>query len=190
MLVDEKKLLLSLKQGDKDAFDAIFKKYASRLYFFSLTFFNSRADADEIVQETFVKLWETRYRIDETQSFNTYLITIAKHIIYNQFRHKLVEQKYNEYILQTTGDSYSIENDLVLKNLKEHMLAGIAQLPPQQREILLLKRKGYDNEEIAGQLNVSKRTVETHINKAFKFLRTYLLERKEIIIALVISRLI
>jgi RNA polymerase sigma-70 factor (ECF subfamily) len=169
-------LLSLLKKGNKNAFDTLFKKYATRLYFFSLNFF-TKEDAEEIVQDTFVKIWETRDKIDVTQHFNTYLITIAKHLIYNHFRHKVVEQKYNKYILQTSCDFYSIEHELILKNLKEHIIASIEQLSPQQKEIILLKYNGYDNQSIAEQLHLSKRTVETHINKAFKILRLYLMRK-------------
>lgn len=169
-------LLGLLKKGNKNAFDTLFKKYAPRLYFFSLNF-STKEDAEEIVQDTFVKIWETRDKIDVTQHFNTYLIAIAKHLIYNRFRHKVVEQKYSKHILQTSCDFYSVEHELILKNLKEHIIASISQLSPQQKEIILLKYNGYDNQSIAEQLHLSKRTVETHINKAFKMLRLYLTEK-------------
>lgn len=169
-------LLGLLKNENKNAFDTLFKKYAPRLYFFSLNFL-TKEDAEEIAQDTFVKIWETRDKIDVTQHFNTYLITIAKHLIYNRFRHKVVEQKYNKHILQTACDSYSVEHELILKNLKERIIASIGQLSPQQKEIVLLKYNGYDNQSIAERLRLSKRTVETHINKAFKMLRRYLTEK-------------
>lgn len=182
---DDKHLLSLLKKGDRGAFDAIFKKYAPKLYFFSLKFFNSKDDADEIVQETFVRVWKTRGELDENQNFNAYLVTIAKNLIYNVFRRRLVEKKYVEYILLSSTDSYSIEHELVMRNLKERMLQGIEQLPPQQKEVLLLRNKGYSNDEIAKQLSLSKRTVEAHIGKAFKYLRSYLVDRKEFFIALI-----
>ncbi len=183
---EEKVLLVSLKKGNRDAFDAVFKKYASRLYFFSMSFFNSKSDAEEIVQETFVRIWETRSTIDENKNFNTYLISIAKNLIYNTFRHKLVVQKYAEQAQQLSDGSYSMEQDLMMQNMREQLLSGIGLLPPQQKEVLLLKSKGYSNEEIAQQLKLSKRTVETHINKAFKYLRDYLAD-KAVIIALITS---
>lgn len=185
---EDKIVLASLKKGDIKAFDVLFKKYSSRLYFFALHFFTSKTDAEEIVQETFVKIWETRERIDENQHFNTYLIAIAKHIIYNHFRHKLVERKYSEQVKQSAVDFYSIEEDIAIKNLRSRMLAGMAQLPPQQREILHLRHKGYDNDEIARQLKISKRTVETHIGKAFKYLRIQLQDYKEFVFIIFIIK--
>ncbi len=188
-MAEEQVLLRSLKQGDQQAFDVLFKKYAPRLYFFVFRFFNNRPAAEEIVQDTFVKIWDTRDRINVDQHFSTYLFTIAKHLIYNRFRYELVERKYREFILQHSGDSYSIEHDIVAKQLKEYLLDGIGRLPAQQKEILLLRNQGYDNDEIAQQLQLSKRTVETHINKAFKYLRLFLKEGSGDFIALTICLL-
>lgn len=183
---EETRLLVLLKKGNRDAFDTLFGKYSPKLYFFVLKTFRSRADAEEIVQETFLRIWETRREVDETRHFNTYLITIAKRIIYDRLRRMAVERRYNDHIRQSAAESYSIENELALKNLREYMAANIELLPAQQREILVLKSMGYENEEI---LNISKRTVETHINRAFRILRTYLADRKEVLLLLISATL-
>lgn len=182
---EDKLLLTLLKKGSRDAFNALFEKYSPKLYFFCLKSFQNKVDAEEIVQDAFMKIWETRSRIDENQHFNTYLIAIAKHIIYDFLKHKVVERKYSDYILQSSDGSYNIEQEVALKDFKQYMLGSIEQLPAQQKEILLLKSKGYDNDEIAQQLNLSKRTIETHINRAFKFLRIYLAAKKEVYISLI-----
>ena len=164
-------LLILLKKGNRKAFNVLFEKYSPKLYFYTLKTFKNRIDAEEIVQDTFLKIWETAHRIDEHKHFNTYLISIAKHLICDRLRHKAVEQKYSRYMSHFSSEFYSIEDKLESKNLKESLLADIENLPSQQKEVLLLKSKGYDNNEIATYLNLSKRTVETHINRAFKFLR-------------------
>ncbi|MDR0296110.1 MAG: RNA polymerase sigma-70 factor [Prevotellaceae bacterium] len=185
--MEDRQLIISLKKGNREAFNLLFEKYSPKLHFFTLKSFQNKVDAEEIVQNTFLKIWETSYKIDENQHFTTYLITIAKHIIYDCLRHKLVERKYNQYILQSSDESYSIENDFVLKNLKEYLAISIGRLPTQQKEIILLKSKGYNNKEIAKQLKLSKRTVETHINRALKFLRSHLINKKEIFTIVIIN---
>ena len=169
-----KALLLLLKKGDEEAFDVIFRQYAPRLYYFVTGFSGNKAEAEEVVQETFVKIWENRGRIDENQNFNTFLVTIAKHIIYNKIKHRMVEKKYVDAILQSPFHVTTVEDEMDYKYLKDHIGLAISQLPPQQKEILLLRNKGYTNKEIARVLNISKRTVETHITKAFHFLRSCL----------------
>ncbi len=178
--MDEKTLIALLKSGDRVAFGAVFEKYAARLYRFSFHFFRNEADAEEIVQETFLKIWETRERIDVQQHFNTYLITIAKHQIYDVIKHKFVEQKHHQRIFENSLTSYSIEDDFVLQNLMELLLSCIEQLPPQQREVMLLRNKGLNNQEIAEKLDLSVRTVETHVSHALKILRTYFMKNREI----------
>ena len=183
-------LIILLKEGNRNAFNILFEKYSPKLYFYTLKTFKNQVDAEEIVQETFLKIWETRHRIDEYQHFNTYLISIAKHLICDLLRHKAVEQKYSNYVLQSFNELYTIEDELALKSLRTYIVDKIELLPVQQKEILLLKSKGFENEEIAARLTLSKRTVETHINRAFKFLREQFAYRKEIIIALIISLLL
>ena len=172
-----KALLLLLKKGDEEAFDVIFRQYAPRLYYFVTGFSGNKTEAEEIVQETFVKIWENRGKIDENQNFNTFLVSIAKHIIYNKFKHRMIEKKYVDAILQSPFYATVAENEMDYKYLKDHIGLAISQLPPQQKEILLLRNKGYDNKEIAGFLHISKRTVETHITKAFRLLRSCLREK-------------
>jgi RNA polymerase sigma-70 factor (ECF subfamily) len=176
-------LVILLKKGDRNAFNTLFEKYSPKLYFFILKTFQNKVEAEEIVQDTFLRLWETRHRIDEKRHFNTYLISIAKHLIYDHLRHKMVERKYNQRVQKTSDQSYTVEDELASESLRAYIVANIERLPPQQKEILLLKSKGYENDEIAQQLNLSKRTVETHINRAFKFLRNSLAHGKELFFA-------
>jgi len=169
-------LLLLLQKGDEEAFDAIFKQYAPRLYYFILSFYDNPAEAEDIVQETFVKIWENKHKIDENKNFNTFLFSIAKHIIYNKLKHLMIEKRYVDMVLQSPFRSFEIEDEMENKSLKDHLGLALSHLPPQQREILLLRNRGFDNNEIAKHLNISKRTVETHTSRAFRTLRIRLKE--------------
>ena len=128
-------------------------------------------DAEEIVQEIFIKLWETRDKIKVELNFNTYITTIAKNLIYDMFRKKLVEQRYYQKFQSLIQEQLAVENELFRKNLQEVMFDSINKLSEQQREVMMLKCKGFNNDEIAELLGISKRTVEAHLNKAYKKLR-------------------
>ncbi len=171
---EDKSLLVRLKNGDREAFNQLFETYSPKLYFFCLKSFRNQVDAQEIVQDTFLKIWETRRRVDENQHFNTYLIAIAKHAIYDFLKHRVVERKYSDYMLRSGDGAYSIEHELAVRDFREHMAAGIERLPAQQKEVMRLKSRGYDNDEIARRLDLSKRTVEAHVNHAFKSIRAHL----------------
>ena len=155
MVSDECTLLKQFKSGEREAFDRLFKMYAPQLGYFCLRLVRQE-DAEEIVQETFIKLWETRDKIKVELNFNTYITTIAKNLIYDMFRKKLVEQRYYQKFQSLIQEQLAVENELFRKNLQE---------------VMMLKCKGFNNDEIAELLGISKRTVEAHLNKAYKKLR-------------------
>ena len=172
----EKAAIISLKSGDFEAFDQLFKKYGKRLYGFAIGYLKSHEDAEELVQDIFVKVWENRAELDENQSFNSYLFTIAKNTILNHFRKKVHQQSYIEYIKQHTKLIHTkTEEDIIFSDLDAQAKKVIDQLPSRRREIFLLSReRGYNNEEIAQRLNISKKTVENQITHALKFIREQL----------------
>lgn len=167
-------LVRRVKHGDRRAFDALFREYGPRLYAFALHYFNDRADAEEILQETFLTIWETRRQLDETRGFSAYLFSIAKHKIYNVLKHRAVERRYENAAARFTDAGHDAGDEPSGENLRKLVRSALDRLPPQQREIMELKARGHSNEEIARSLDISRRTVETHVYRAFKALRTYL----------------
>ena len=181
MANDDKHLLELIKRNDGVAFEVLFEKYASRLYHFSLHFFNGSVfDAEEVVQNVFLKVWENRAKIDTVQNFNSYLITIAKRQMYDVIKHKFVAQKHQQYMLNFSVRSSSDEDDFMLKNMIELMLSCVGQMPEKQKEVILLRNQGYTNPEIVQKLDISTRTVETHVSNALKNLRSFFLKNKEV----------
>ena len=170
---EEKDYIIELKKGSFSAFDHIFSSYKARLYTFAVGYLKVTEDAQELVQEVFVKVWENREMLDETRSFNSYLFTISKNTILNYFRKKANEQSYIDYIKKNTSLSYNkTEEDLAYEELQEKASRVIEQLPARQKEIYRLSREqGLSNEEIARQLKISKKTVENQVTLALKFLR-------------------
>ncbi len=80
-----------------EAFKTLFNRYYKKLYHFSLGLLKSREDAEEMVHDVFVKVWENRTNLKEALSFNAYLLTIARNRIYNQLRQKQYEKSYKKY---------------------------------------------------------------------------------------------
>lgn len=170
----EKSLVAALRQGDQEAFNQLFFAYEKKLYFFAYKLLQSHADAEEVVQEVFLRIWDKRNTLDEQRSFNAYLITIAKNIIYNRASRRVVEHAYREY-LQRAAPSvrHHTEEAVNFSDLNTISYRFINQLPEKRRKIFLLSRfEGLSNREIAKQLNVSVSTVENQMNKALKVLRT------------------
>ena len=167
--MNEIELVIKLQQGDTTAFKILYEKYAPRLKAFSSRFNFTLEESEDIVQETFIKIWENRETIIPTSSFNTFLITIAKHLIYNQIRHSVYRKNYSKEILYVSSHNSTPGNERDLQQLIEK---SIKKLPEKCRQVYQKSRiEGYSNSEIATEMNISQSTVENQLNKALKRLK-------------------
>ena len=156
--MEEWELILLLKQGSKDAFTALYKQYWKQVYNFSRLYLTSADAAEEVVQEVFIKIWETREFLREDDHFKGLLFIITRNLIFNRHRKNVNEDFYKEEI-----DAH---------NLQEYIDRLIDELPPRRREIFNLSRKEQKSyKEIALLLNISEKTVENQISEALKYLK-------------------
>jgi len=169
----EKEILIKFKDGDSAAFDAIYYKYSNRLLLFACGLLKDRYASSELVQEVFVKIWEKRDQVNVDLNFENYLITITYNSIRKYFRNKLLEIKVKDQLSQKLPlQTNHIENDLIYKELLEVANRSIEKLPPKRKTVYKLSRQeGLRIKEIACKLNISTRTVETHLAKAISFLK-------------------
>ncbi|MCY1721812.1 RNA polymerase sigma-70 factor [Prolixibacteraceae bacterium Z1-6] len=168
-------IIVRLKNNEIKAFDDIYHKYCNRLYGFVLKLIKQESDAEEIVQEVFVKIWASRQKIDENASFESFLFTIAYNNTISLLRKRVNEKKYLDYLqnLQIEIKSDTIIDDLHFKDLDNQYRELINQLTPRQKEIYLLSREnGLTYKEIAEKLDISSNTVEIHISKAIQFIKS------------------
>lgn len=146
--------------------------YWSKVYNFSRLYLSSITEVEEIVQEVFVKVWETRDLLREDDNLKGFLFIITRNLIFNQFRKSFNENAYKLTVLGSVVDSYDIEDELSAADLKQFIQQLVKELPPRQQEVFQLSRDDHlSYKEIAIRLNISEKTVERHINEALKFLR-------------------
>jgi len=172
-----KELLLKLKTGDRIAFYNIYERYCKRLYGFVFRYIKIEAEAEEIVQEVFVKIWESREKLDTFSSFESFIFTIAYNSSISQLRKKLSEKKYLEYLgsIQTVQSSPKVIDELQYKELDGKLKSLLNKLTPRQKEIFKLSREdGFSHEEIAKQLDISVNTVKKHMVNTLSFLKKHL----------------
>lgn len=168
----EKDLILSLKSGDENAFTTLYKIYWSKVYNFSCLYLTSTVEAEEVVQEVFIKLWEARIFLKEEENLKNFLFIITRNLIFNQFRKSFNENAYKMTILKSATEEYHMEDEMIAADLKEHIQKLISELTPRQKEIFQMSREEHlSYKEIAVRLSISEKTVERHINDALKFLR-------------------
>ena len=172
-MLEDKKYVGALKNDDYEAFNVLFRKYAEQIYAFALGITKQSFAAEEITQIVFLKVWEKRLTIDEHLSFKSFLFSVAYHEIISWLRKEKSEKlKVNKFV---TAENYS-SNETEIK-IEFHNLEGITNqvidsFPEKRREIFKLSREqGFSNKEIARELNISIKTVESHMTLALKILR-------------------
>ena len=167
-------LLTRLKNGDMLAFDRVYGLYSHKLFSFIFKILKNEAEADDIVQEVFVKIWESRDKLGDYKLLNSYIFTIAYHNSIDLIRkrinnHKYLEHLKNSVIIDVNPTTIS---DIEFNELNIKVGKLIEDLPGRQKQVYLLHReKGLSHPEIAEQLGISKNTVENHMVKALKYLR-------------------
>lgn len=181
-------LVERLQKGDVGAFDLIYEKYSGKLYSFGFKYFRSNADAEELVQLVFLKLWENHKNLNKVLSFKSYLFTIAYNSICNLFRKRNYQQKYIDDTVYKNSHSFSeIEDSIDYQSVLDQVQLIIAKLPERQKTIFLKSRlEGKSTKEIAKEVGLSSGTVDNYISEAIKFIRSKL-SFKNLLVLLILS---
>lgn len=172
MELSEITLINRLRKGDENSFIHLVDQYNKRLYGYALTLTNDHAMAEDILQNVFLKTWEKRKKLNVTTSLQNYLLKSVYNEFLNLYKKKrstmILEQKY----FKALEKSVTIHDDSSFEKILARVMAEIQQLPPKCREVFILSRKeGLTNLEISEHLNISIKTVEAQITKAFNILR-------------------
>ena len=168
----EKELIILLKEGDEKAFTTLYRRYWSKVYNFSRLYLSSILEIEEVVQEVFVKVWESRSLLREDDNFKGFLFVITRNLVFNQFRRSFNENAYKLTVLSSIMPYYNLEEELTAADLQEFIEKMVKELPPRQQEVFNLSRNAHlTYKEISIRLNIGEKTVERHINEALKFLK-------------------
>jgi len=173
LLHTEKELVKKLKDGDSFAFEVLFYKYRNKVKGFALKIVPAQIDPEEIVQEVFVRVWLKKEAIDPEKDFQSYLFTIAKHLVLDHLKSAVnrklyfVGEHFQQDLLEEEGMEASISEETEAKLQKL-----INEIPERRREIFQLSRfEGLSYKQIAERLNISENTVDSQIRNALAFLR-------------------
>lgn len=185
---DQKDLLRRLRGGDHAAFDKLYHRHSKALYWKLQRMVKDSDEADELLQELFVKVWEKREQIIIQQSFEAYLYRVAQRMAVDYFR-KLARQSrvQDEAFHYTDAMAEDTEELLIAKETRQLLDNAIAQLPEQrQRAFILCKIEGKSHQEAAEIMGISPNTVHNHLVKAMSTVRTYLANTGETLSPLIL----
>jgi RNA polymerase sigma-70 factor (ECF subfamily) len=173
VLYSDEELMQEIKADNMFAFDALYRKYSKRLYKFGYSILKSQEEAENLIQDVYLNLWENRYKVEKDSSIKSYLFTIAYNSAITIIRKKARESEFIEYLktLQKISEepvNMAFEYNELTNKLEEIIKA----LPQRQKEVYLLHRvEGLKYNEIAERLNISMNTIENHMSRALKTIR-------------------
>lgn len=173
---DDRLLFEKIRSGDTRAFEYVFRKYAARLEAFARKYTVDEREAEDMVQNVFLKLWERREWL-ETISLSSFLFMLTKNSCLNYLKHRQIAESIEQRLPQTESVEQLYVIDLVSdpvallqqKELSESIDRIMDELPPKCKEAFILSRlNGLKNREIASQMHITEKVVEKHISRALK----------------------
>lgn len=173
---DDKYLFEQIKRGDTKAFEMTFRRFAPRLEAFACRYTNDSIEAEDIVQEAFLKLWERRELL-ENISLSAFLFMLVRNDCLNRAKHQQIIESVEVRLteMEQVEQLYAIDfaedpsTRLVYKELATAIDHIMEALPDKCREAFTLSRlKGLKNREIASQMAITEKVVEKHITRALK----------------------
>lgn len=174
-LYNEKVLLEKVAAGDERAFRQLFDLYKERFYAVVLKMTGSDEVAKDIVQDTFMNIWDKRESLADVDNPSAYFFTAVYRRVYHHYRKVAQEKK----LLQKASPVNALVNtteEMVLAHESNELISeAVAKLPAQQKLVFKLSRQeGLSREDVARQLHISPNTVRNHLADAIKFIRAFL----------------
>lgn len=164
-------VLRALQKGDHKAFEDVFVAYFPKVKYFIFQLVRSESEAEELAQDVFVRLWTNHSSVDPNRSFDAYLFTIAYNVAVNHLKHQAVKENY-ETTLPPSEFSETPEEILYAKEIDLLIEMAVNRMPEQRQRIFRMsRREGMNNEQIATELQITRKTVENQLSLALKELR-------------------
>ncbi|HEU4553985.1 MAG TPA: sigma-70 family RNA polymerase sigma factor [Chitinophaga sp.] len=177
-LYNDKELFRLISEGDESAFRLLFRRYVPELRPLILHLTKAPAVTDDIVQETFLRLWISRDKLAGIENPRSWLLRIAFHQSFSYLRKQAVHHKVMNAITVSTAAEEQVsptEDTLRYHSLLTQVRTAAGQLPPQAKRIYLLSRdKGLKIPEIARELSLSPNTVKNSLVRSLQFIRKQL----------------
>lgn len=166
-------LIADIQRGDEDAFEQAYQKWRSKGYYYFLRRTASEEDAKDLLQTTFLKLWQYRHTLNSAYSLDQQLFHIARTVLIDYIR-KANTQKANSISIEMAGEQVNAQSYQSMEFDTRRRMQQILNEMPQLRKTVfeLHKLEGYSYKEIAAKLGITEKAVDNHLAKALKKLRS------------------
>lgn len=175
--MSESELIDELRKGSIHAFDAIYNKYSKRMYAYCIKFTKSSEDAEEVVQDVFLRLWKIREDIKATDSLSSLLFIISKSYLIKAFHKSINSQIFEDYVnyQDAISSKEKCDSKLCYNDFVAVVKANLLKLPKTQREVIKLSKfEGKSVREISESMSLSEQTVRNQLSLGLKSLRVML----------------
>jgi len=172
------KLLAVVSQGNETAFRQLFEMFKDRVFSTAYAYTENRADAEEIVQEVFLRIWKNREKLPQIETFPAWLYTITRNRCLSALKKKaLEEQRHKDVVSIMTINATTTETSTQEKEMESILQLALGDLSPQQRKVFIMSRlQGLDRTTIAHKLELAPATVSFHLTIALKAVKSYLVK--------------
>lgn len=168
----DRELLDRLAQGDRDAFDAIFRAHYAAVVGVAERIAGERAVAEEVGQDVMLELWRRRESLSVDESLRAYLVRAARNRALNHLRHERMKVRTAPHAAGEAVTHPAAPARLAEAEIDAAVRQAVSELPERCREVFELSRgAGLRYSEIAGVMGISVKTVEAQMGKALRMLR-------------------
>lgn len=172
----DQELFALLKEGDQSAYTEIFRRYAPLMVSHAYRLLGDRDEANDVVQDVFMALWQRHGSLGLLASLSSYLYTSIRNRVFSKMSHEKVVGRYADSIMEHMGKAFTLSDDqFMARELQKLIDEEIAALPEKMREVFLLyRREELSYSEISERLGISDKTAKQQVYNATKILRSKL----------------
>lgn len=175
MPLEEKDLLQAVAAGDRAAFANLYGAYLGGLQRYTCLFVGATEEAEEIIQEAFVRIWERRDTLPQVVSFKAYLYQVTKNLVVDYWRQQKRRTAHQQQLPSCATASEPADADLIYQQEYQMAQQAIAQLTRKRKQIFLMRtQEDMSLDEIAQELALSKPLVKKQLYAATAFVKAYL----------------
>lgn len=182
---------IALEETDTQAFTIFYNRNLARVYKKMLVFLKSTEEAEEAVQEVFIRIWKRKEFLLQVNNIEAYFNTVCRNLVYDRFRkarnNKHLLEKLQAAAIEFPELAPGADTQLLVKQEWELLQRALDTLPPQRRKVFeLCKVQGMSYDEVCAELGISLPTAKEHVMRARRNIRDYLNDQGEIAVSLLI----